>query len=182
MVSVFHVDQHRNELMARVDPDRHPLTVELYSRIRTMGIQSVMISWLSMPFEESMAQNRAWFREETELAIDRIRSLPADRPILVDSTHVLPEIAADLGVADRAFFLLATPETIRRHNRLRHAEGPQVGFVWPADLIEKQERSFIDRTRYIQETADRLGCASMTVNGSLTPEFVAQHVIGQFGF
>lgn len=182
-VSIYHVDQRRDELHALADSKRHPKTIELSTRVRDEGWQAVVGQAFSLPVNESIEMLKTYFREETDLAIQVLKSLPADRPILVDSTHVLPEFAKEICGQDNAFFLLATDDVIRRRNRKRHAENnSMLGFTWPPELIEKQERSFIARTNYIRRTAQEHGYFALEIDGQLSPQQVEILVVEHFGF
>ena len=180
-VGVHHVDQHRAEIHVGADTDRYPSTAQFVSEMRAVGSGAFFTRELSLPPQKSFSKWKDYFREETELAVEVLKTLPANRPFIVDSTHALPEFIRDLASPDHACFLVATDEVIRRHNRKRHAAGPQVGFTWPEELIEKQEQSFSYRTHVIKKSALELGYAVVEVDDSLGPEEVADRVIECFG-
>lgn len=104
---VYHCDDAFEDHRRRADPDRHP------GFCRIMDLTGPEL-WRRSA-EEQAADLLAFYGDELEMILDDLRALPADRPLLVEGTGLLPDRLAALGVGPgRSLFLISTGAFRRR--------------------------------------------------------------------
>ena len=126
-----------------------------------------------------------WFEGEGfDRLISEVRAVAADGPVVVEGFHLLPRLLEPLlSERRRAVWVLATPDFRARVMQQRVVVSPH--FLQrtndpPVALANLLERDHLF-TEHVRVEADRLGLASVEVDGSRTVDDHASELAGWFG-
>ncbi|HXO21940.1 MAG TPA: hypothetical protein VOA87_18655 [Thermoanaerobaculia bacterium] len=122
---LYACDEAFAEHRRRADPDRQPS----FCRVGDLPAHEL---W-GRSVEDQVSDLLVFYREEFPLIVEDLLALPADGPLLVEGTGLLPDEVAQLAPDPRrSLFLVATPGFRRRRY-------PQRG-AWVAELLAQCER------------------------------------------
>jgi 2-phosphoglycerate kinase len=163
---VYHCDEAFEEHRRRARPDRHPG----FCRIMDLSAEEL---W-SLPADEQVRSLLAFYADDLEMILEDLRALPADGPVLVEGTGLLPgKIAALAGDPRQALFLISTPDLRRR---LYQGRGKWVRGM-PEEAFARDDELALRRAT----EAAALGLPVVTVDGSRTVEETAELAARSFG-
>lgn len=159
----YHCDQRFDDHRRRADPARHPHFCRVASR-------SPEELW-TPPAAERARELRGFYEEEFEMAVEDLRPLAAQGPVLAEGAGLLPAlVAAIVPEPGRALWLVATPEFRRRHYPRR---GPLVRrLLGRCRDPERAFRGWMERddgfAAWVAAEARRLGMRVLAVDGRLS--------------
>ena len=173
---VYHCDDAFEDHRRRADPDRHP------GFCRIMDLTGPEL-WRRSA-EDQVADLLAFYADEHEMILDDLRTLPADGPLLVEGTGLLPDRLAALGAGrHRVLFLISTGPFRRRLY-------PERG-SWVREMLDETGDPAGTFARWIArddalarlraERAAALGLPVVQVDGSRTIEETAALIGRHFG-
>ena len=170
----YHCDDHYEEHLQRADPDRHP---------RLFNARNVTWDEVWMhPVDYLVAREFAFYREEFEMVVADLLSLPAASPIIAEGAALLPECVAPLLTdPSHAIWVVPTEEFQRK---------AYAGREWVADILGQCSRpqeaweNWMGRdagfARQVKQEAISRGLAVLQVDGSRSIEENAAVVEAQF--
>lgn len=154
---VYHCDEAFAEHRRRARPDRHP------GFCRIMDLSGPEL-W-SRPVDEQVRDLLDFYADGLGMILEDLRALPADGPVLVEGTGLLPgRIAALAGSPRQALYLISTPELRRRLYAGRGEwvrEMPEEAFARDDELAQRRADEAaalglpvvpVDGTRTVEET------------------------------
>lgn len=148
-----------------------------YSR---SGVHAV---WVHRTPEAMAAETLAGFPIRFEWALDDLRGLHSERPIIAEGWGLRPELVAPLLDSPRRMVVLVPTEDFRRH-QLRTLPRAAAMAVRTSDPARAQANR-IARDRLVAEDAVRqakeCGIRVIEVDGSRDADAVAVEVAGHFG-
>jgi 2-phosphoglycerate kinase len=172
---VYHCDEAFDRHVQRADAVRHPWL----SKVPHIVWDAFWMRSLEVQLRNVIEA----YAEEFSMILDDLRALPADRPILVEGTALLPELLADIGVdGRRAIWLIPAPE-------FQRVQYPRRG-AWVQAILEQCSQpqqaltNWMDRDietgRHIQREAEARGLKVLTVDGVHSIEENTQMVMKYF--
>jgi hypothetical protein len=163
---VYPCDEAFEEHRRRARPDRHP------GFCRIMDLSAAEL-W-SLPVSEQVRGLLDFYADDLGMILEDLRALPADGPILVEGTGLLPgRIAALVGAPRQALFLISTPDLRRR----LYAERGE----WVREMPEEAFARDDELARRRAEEAAALGLPVLAVDGARTIEETAELAARCFG-
>lgn len=176
-VTVYSVDATLHNHVPHLTPARQPM---LYKWHNTPWNDL----WMQPP-DILLAEVIAAYGEHCELVIEDVAALPADRPLLVEGTCLLPGCVAPHLANPRHGLWVVPTEAFQR---LRY---PQRG-VWVQGILQQCDdpetalRNWMDRdvafARWVTCEAEDRGLRVMTVDGSRTIDQGADAAAAHFGW
>lgn len=163
---VYHCDEAFEEHRRRARPDRHP------GFCRIMDLSGPEL-W-SRPADEQVRSLLAFYADDLGMILEDLRALPADGPVLVEGTGLLPGRIAALAAAPRqALYLISTPDL----RRWLYAERGEWVRGMPEEAFARDDELALRRAT----EAAALGLPVITVDGSRTVEETAELAARSFG-
>jgi hypothetical protein len=162
--------------MERATPEAQP-------HMHRQATRSWEETWMR-PVDVQLAEEIAFYHEEWPMIVDELLALPDDLPLLVEGAALLPPLV-DGVLADRrrAVWVLPTEGFQRAHYSKRTAL-----LDWALDGCSDPEQSFRNwmardaaMGRWARAEAERLGLATLVVDGARTLEENAAIVATQLG-
>jgi 2-phosphoglycerate kinase len=176
-VTAYHYDYHD----ARGHDDRR-----IAARVRAgrpAGPPDPENVWVHTSPEVMAAETLAGFAQRFEWALDDLRALVSGRPIIAEGWGLRPDLVAPIVDSPGRMIVMVPSEEFRQH-QIRTL--PRAGSMsQPVSDPVRAQRNRIDRDRLIADDAVRTarahGMAVVTVDGSLSPDEVADVVAAHFG-
>jgi hypothetical protein len=163
---VYHCDEVFEEHRRRARPDRHPG----FCRIMDLSAREL---W-GLPADEQVRSLLAFYADDLGMILEDLRALPADGPVLVEGTALLPgRIAALAGDPRKVLYLISTPELRRR----LYAERGE----WVREMPEEAFARDDELARRRAGEAAALGLPVLAVDGTRTVEETAAFAARCFG-
>jgi hypothetical protein len=163
-----------NHLIARADPQRHPT---IY---RNLG-RSLDEQWVHTTPEELFADVLATNDERFPMIVDDLLKMPSHPPILVEGPRLFPALIAPmLTHPTQAIWLLPTADFV--HASQQRRDKPTTRFR--SSDPERFRLNFLEREWLLREhICGEVKCRGLSwieVDGSLTPETIADQVQAHF--
>lgn len=171
---LYRVDEAFEVHAQRFDPVLHPALTRWFA-------SSWSQRWMQ-PVESLVQDVIACYREHFTLILEDIRSLPSNKPILVEGTALLPgRVACVLADRSRALWVVPTADFQRKHYSRRE-------WVWRVlEQCASPEAAFhnwmerdIEFARRVTAEAGELGLELLRVDGKHTIEENALTVAAHF--
>jgi 2-phosphoglycerate kinase len=145
---LYRCDEALEGHLRRITPTAYPL-------MHTLANSSWNDIW-GRPVDTQIGEELAFYREEFPLILEDLRDLPAETPVIVEGTALLPELVAPLLTAPQQALWLVPSAAFQRehyarrpwiHDILRQCDDPAQAFenwmqrdIGFADTVERQAR------------------------------------------
>lgn len=172
---VYHFDRHERDHLARADPQRHPQVAMLRSQIRSLTEAELAHElWLAQPPAAMARGTIAGWSQRVELALEDLRAMPADRPIIAEGPGFFPDaILPHLADPRRAIWLLPSEAFKRASVVRRDKPGTRHLTADPAQAQENLIQRDLLMGEHIRQRVAALGLAMLEIDGSRMLEEVA---------
>jgi len=162
------LDAHQRRMTPSAQPMMHRLTNTSWNDL-----------WMR-PIEAQIREELDFYREESPLILDDLLAFPADTPLIVEGTALLPELVAPLLTASQGAVWLVPSAAFQREHYARRP--------WIHDILRQcadPTRAFENWMRHDIGFADAVGCQArerqlrvIRVDGALGIEALAMIVGG----
>lgn len=176
-LSVYSVDATLHNHVPHLTPARQPV---LYKWHHTPWNDL----WMQPP-DTLLAEVIAAYREHCELVIEDVAALPADRPLLVEGTCLLPDCVAPHLASPRHGLWVVPTEAFQRLHYPQRGAWVQ-GILQQCDDPDTALHNWMNRdvafARWVTCEAEARGLRVLTVDGSRTVAQGADDVAAHFGW
>lgn len=178
----YHFDRREMDHIARADPERHPALHALGAKLREIDERAWLEeAWVLTTPEEMARRAIASWSERVGLAVEDLRALPAERPIVAEGPGFFPEILLPLLSSPRQAVLLVPTEAFKRASHARRGKSER---GYRTSDPERYRRNHIERdllmAEHYRRTARGSGLLLIEVDGSRSAEEVAAVVGAHF--
>ena len=172
---VYKCDDYFDTHLQQATPDAQPH----FYRIGQMSWDEI---WMR-PVNEQVTSEIAIYREQFAMILDDLRTMPDDKPILVEGAALLPDLVASLlPRSEQATFIVPTEQFQKKTYAQRE---------WIQDMLSQCRdpgqafANWMDRDvgfgRWVVDTAVAHNLHVLTVNGSRTISENAAYIAAHFG-
>jgi hypothetical protein len=182
--TVYHLDQHERDHLARADPARHP---ELFRLGRTLAeldeLDWVDRHWIGSSPEEMARWTIACWIERFELVVEDLLAIPGDAPIVAEGASFFPAVLAPhLSRREQAIFLIPT-EPFKRASHARRGKSTDRAARTsdPARYIEHHIARDLVMADYYRATVAQTGLRAIAIDATQDAATIAALVEAHFG-
>lgn len=171
---VYHCDDAYDDHLRRATPGKHPLMFQA-------GKSTCDEVWMH-PIDFLVERKLAFYREEFEMVVEDLRSLPGSTPILVEGSALLPERVVPFLTAPNRAVWVVPREDFQRNTYAQRS--------WISEIIcechdpEAAWQNWMGRdagfARIVVQRARNLGMKVIEVDGALSIEDNAQAISTYF--
>lgn len=175
-LKVYHCNDAFPAHVKRVRPEAHPTM----ARLREMTWDDL---WMR-PVDEQVTDELAAYREEFDMILTDLRSLPRDEPIIAEGTALLPDLVMDVVSDPRQAIWLIPGGTFQRDHYMDNNDRVQAILdqcTNPAQAFENWMARDELLAEWVAASAHALKLTVLTVTGSRTIDQNAEIVANHFG-